>query len=239
MSKPIRIAFVVEGSTDYIVLRAAIRSLLKGRDFVPTNIWPELDTNLRPVTGGGWGAVYKWCLDIVEQAGGSARENPLFVLNNVDMVVIQVDADVARKKYKNYDWIKNPPDDELFRGTCEKPCPKPNATTNALRTVVLGWMNETSAPPKTVFCTPSKNTETWVLVGLFPDDDSAKKPDIECRWDGEVRLRTHGLIKSGQKLIDKYLDNEDALEAAWPAVRAKCSEAERFSADFLSLVPTK
>jgi len=87
VSKPVRIAFVVEGSTDYIVLRAAIRSLLKGRDFVPTNIWPELDTNLRPVTGGGWGAVYKWCLDIVEQAGGPARENPLFALNNVDMVV--------------------------------------------------------------------------------------------------------------------------------------------------------
>jgi hypothetical protein len=116
MSKPIRIAFVVEGATDYIVLRAAIRSLLNGRDFVPTNIWPELDQTFRPKTEGGWGAVYKWCRQIVEQAGGPARENPLFLLNNIDMVVIQMDADVARMKYKNY-GIKNPPKDDL---PCEK-----------------------------------------------------------------------------------------------------------------------
>jgi len=237
MSKPVRIAFVVEGSTDYIVLRAAIRSLLNGRDFVPTQIWPDLDTNLRPLTGGGWGAVYKWCRDIVEQAGGPARENPLFALDNVDMVLIQVDADVARKKYTNYSWIKNPPDDELFQETCEKPCPQPSATTDALRTVMLGWLDETTLPPKAVLCTPSKNIETWVLVGLFPEDETAMKPDIECRWDCEVRLRTHGLIKSGQKLIDKYLANEVAMQTAWPDVRVKCSEAERFSNEFQASVP--
>ncbi len=237
MSKPVRIAFVVEGSTDYIVLRAAIRSLLNGRDFVPTNIWPELNTNLRPVTGGGWGAVYKWCRDIVEQTGGPARENPLFALDNVDMVVIQVDADVARKKYNSYAWIKTPPDDELFQGTCEKPCPPPSATTDALRTVMLGWLDETTLPPKAVLCTPSKNIETWVLVGLFPEDETAKKPDIECRWDCEVRLRTHGLIKSGQKLIDKYLAKEAAMQTAWPDVSAKCSEAARFSNEFQACVP--
>jgi hypothetical protein len=104
---------------------------------------------------------------------------------------------------------------------------------------MLGWMKETSVPPKALLCTPSKNIETWVLVGLFPDDDSAKKPDVECRWDGEVRLRTHGLIKSGQKLVKKYLDNEAAIQTAWPNVRAKCSEAERFSVDFLALIPAK
>src|ERR1700690_4249921 len=60
MSNPVRVAFVMEGPTDYVVLRAAVRALLAGRDFEPTSIWPELDENLRPKTEGGWGGVYKW-----------------------------------------------------------------------------------------------------------------------------------------------------------------------------------
>jgi hypothetical protein len=32
MSKPVKVAFVMEGPTDYVVLRAAVRALLKERD---------------------------------------------------------------------------------------------------------------------------------------------------------------------------------------------------------------
>jgi len=231
MSKPVRVAFVMEGPTDYVALRAALRALLNGRDFEPTNIWPELDENLRPKTEGGWGAVYKWCRQVVEQAGGPARNNPIFALN--DIVIIQVDADVARRKYSDYK-ITDAPSNDL---PCEKACPPPHATTDALRAVMLGWLGETSVPPGAVLCTPSKNIETWVLVALFPADESAQKANVECRWDGEVRLRKYGLIQSGQKLIDKYRSNENRIRAAWPDVRGKCSEAERFSQEFTALVP--
>lgn len=237
MSNPVRVAFVMEGSTDYVVLRAAVRALLNGRDFEPTSVWPELDENLRPVTEGGWGAVYKWCRQLLDQSDGPARDNPVFELN--DMVVIQVDADVARAKYEDCKYIKNPPADEIFRRTCEKPCPPPSDTTNALRTVMLGWMGETAVPPKAILCTPSKSIDTWVLVALFPDDGDATSPKIECWWGAEPRLRKYGLIKSGQKLIDKYHANEKEIQDAWPDVRAKCSEAERFSTDFLALVPAE
>ena len=233
MSKPVRVAFVMEGPTDYTVLRAAVRALLDGRDFVPTSIWPELDENLRPKTEGGWGGVYRWCRQVLEQAEGLARASPIFALN--DMVIIQVDADVARKNYSDY-GIKDCPKKDL---PCEQNCPPPSATTNALRAVILGWLDETVVPPGAVLCTPSKNIETWLLVALFPEDASMKKPNIECRWDGEVRLRKYGLIKSGQKLIDKYRANEIGIQDAWPSVRQKCSEAERFSLDFLALVPNK
>ncbi len=234
MSKPVRVAFVVEGPTDFVVLRAAIRALLDGRDFEPTTIHPEVDENLRPKTEGGWGAVYNWCRQVVEQTGGPARENPIFALS--DIVVIQVDADVARKKYQDY-GIKDPPDDELTRGTCEKNCPPPSATTDALRSVMLGWMGETSAPPHTVLCTPSRNIETWVLVGLYPENEQAKKPNIECRWGLEVQLRKYGLMNGEKKLIDEYKANEKGTQDAWPSVREKCSEADRFSTDFLALLP--
>ncbi len=234
MSKPMRVAFVLEGPTDYFVLCAAVRALLNGRDFELTNIRPELDENLRPKTEGGWGGVYKWCRQVLEQAGDPARENPVFAVN--DLVVIQVDADVARKTYKDY-GIRDAPDDELARGTCEKCCPPPGATTDALRAVMLGWLNETSIPPGVVLCTPSKKIETWVLVALFPEDASARQPNVECRWDGEVRLRKYGLIKSHQKLIEKYQAHEKDIQNAWPKIRQKCSEAERFSLDFLANSP--
>ena len=92
-------------------------------------------------------------------------------------------------------------------------------------------------PPKTIVCIPSRSIETWVLVALFPDDPTAVRPNIECRRDCEVRLRIHGLIKSGQKLIKEYRANEGAMTAAWGHVRGRCGEAERFSTDFLALVP--
>jgi hypothetical protein len=76
-----------------------------------------------------------------------------------------------------------------------------------------------------------------VLVALFPDDESAKRANIECRWDGEVRLRKYGLIRSGQKLVNKYQANEEGIRTAWQVVRGKCSEADRFSQQFLALVP--
>ncbi len=100
MSKPVRVAFVMEGPTDYVVLRAAVRALLDGRDFEPTVIWPELDESFAAQTAGGWGGVYRWCRQAVEQVGGPARSNPVFEFH--DVLVIQVDADVARRKYSDY-----------------------------------------------------------------------------------------------------------------------------------------
>lgn len=231
MSDPVRVAFVLEGPTDYVVLRAAVRALLNGRDFEPTVIWPEMNENLAAQTAGGWGGVYKWCRQAVAQTGTPLRNNPLFAVH--DVLVVQVDADVARSKYSDY-RILDAPHSDL---PCESACPPPSATTDALRGVVLGWMDEASVPPRTVLCTPSKNIETWVLVALFPGDESARKANVECRWDGEVRLRKYGLIKSGQKLVGKYRAREDDIRNAWQQVRRACGEAERFSNDFLVLAP--
>jgi hypothetical protein len=231
MSEAVRVAFVMEGPTDYVALRAAVRSLLEGRDFEPTVIWPELSENLAAQTAGGWGGVYKWCRQAVDQAGGPVRNNPIFAFH--DVLIIQVDADIGRSRYSDYQ-ITDAPNNDL---PCEAACPPPTATTDALRSVMLGWMDEAEVPNGAVLCTPSKSTETWVLVALFPDDPVAQKANIECRWDGEVRLRKYGLIKSGQKLIDEYRGNENGICDAWPEVRGKCSEAERFSQEFLALAP--
>jgi len=224
MSDPIRVAFVTEGPTDHVVLLAAVRALLDGRDFEPIVLSPQLDTNLRAKTEGGWGSVYKWCRQVVDQAGGNANENPVFEMN--DIVVIQVDADVARMSYADYDIAGAPTD-----LPCEQACPPARATTDALREVMLGWLGTGAEPPHVVLCTPSKNLETWVLVSLFP------KRGVECAWGLEQKLRKHGLMRGKQKLIDAYKKHTRALQDAWPDVTKQCGEAERFSADFTALVP--
>src|SRR6266498_3527477 len=229
MSDLLRIGFVAEGPTDYIVLHAAVRSLLGGVDFTPTLISPLVDESLAAKTGGGWTKVYLWCRQMLSEAGGDARTSNLFKQHEI--LVIHVDADVADKKYTDDQRITDPPQDlplnmECDR-PCETPCPLPRKISDALRTIILGWLNETTVPPQTVVCIPSRSIETWVLVALFPDDPTAVRTNIECRRDCEVRLRTHGLIKSGQKLIQQYRASDNAITAAWGHVRERCGEADR------------
>jgi len=233
MSDPVRVAFVTEGPTDLILLTAAVRALLGGRDFEQIVLQPLMDESLRATNKGGWGGVYVWCRQVVDQAAGPAGDHPLFATGDT-LVVIQVDADVARAAYKDYHWIKNTSNDDL---PCEKPCPPASATTDALRTVVLGWLGEKSVPSGAVLCIPSKSIETWLLVGLFPENEQVAKPNVECRWGLEVQLRRHGFIKGTQKLIGQYQANEGNFQDAWGNLRKKCGEAERFSQEFLAAVP--
>jgi|GEM_PF-1461327 len=239
MSNPLRVGFVAEGPTDFVALNAAVRALFGDVDYTPTLISPLVDKSLAAQTGGGWAKVYLWCRQMLSDSGGNARNSSLFQQHEI--LVIQVDADVADKRYTDDQRIMNPPQDLPLNMPCARPCttpcPRPREITDALRAVVLGWLNETSTPPQTVICIPSRSIETWVLVALFPNDPTAKRANIECRRDCDVRLKTHGLIKSGQKLINEYRANEKAMAAAWGHVRGRCAEAERFSQEFLALVP--
>lgn len=232
MSDPLRVAFVTEGPTDLVLLTSAVRALLGGRDFEQVVLQPLMDEALRARNASGWGGVYFWCRQIVEQAAGPSRNNPLFAMEDM-IVVIQVDADIARRSYADYE-ITDAPNDDL---PCEQACPPPSATTNALRNVLLGWLGESSVPPGAVLCIPSKSIETWLLVGLFPDNKEVVKGNVECRWGFEVQLRKYGLIRGKQKLVDQYEARAEDFRNAWSEIRGKCNEAERFSTEFLALLP--
>ncbi len=235
MSDSLRVALVVEGPADFVVLNAVIGALLQNREFEVTALQPELSKALRAGTGGGWAAVCLWCRQMVKQAGGQARDNALF--KTYDLLVLHLDADVAGKRYTDDPRIQDPPNDL----PCERPCPPPKATTDALRRVILGWLDVSHIPFHTVFCTPSKSTETWVLAALFPEDVAASAVELECRSDTDAVLQAkplgQRLIRSGHKQIKAYREKESELRNAWPIVRAKCIEAERFSRDFLAAVP--
>lgn len=64
MSEPLRIAMVVEGPTDFIVLDAVISSLLPDREIELQSLQPEFSAafQVQPgPTGLGWPGVYRWC----------------------------------------------------------------------------------------------------------------------------------------------------------------------------------
>jgi hypothetical protein len=100
--------------------------------------------------------------------------------------------------------------------------------------VILRWLHETNVPSHTVLCTPSKSTETWVLAALFPEDCALSAIELECRADAATVMQSKPLIQRLKKRPKEYEKRESELWDAWPAVRAKCTEAERFSREFLA-----
>jgi hypothetical protein len=234
MSEPLKIAFVVEGPTDFIMLKTVIANLLKGRDFIPQVLKPEMSEAFKPVPGkdGGWPGVCRWCLQVAEQGGGRLSNSPLFGF--LDLLILQLDADVAGAHY-SAGHIQNPfPDPTL---PCEEPCPPPSATTDRLRNIVLRWLGEPATPPQVVLCTPSKALETWLLVSLFPEDTVAKKSDVECHPKPAETLQGKPtecrLVRSGRKDREMYLKCAPQFVSKWHDVTATCSEAARFENDFL------
>lgn len=234
MSDPVRIAIVAGGKTDIALLAAAVKATLPGRALVLRALEPELSVDFKRVhtgLGEGWSAVYRWCQQAVDQAGGPLRDNPLFL--NVDVLVVQLDADVADSSYASAN-IKDAATDL----PCRKDCPPPSATTNALRAVLLRWMAEADTPRSVVVCTPSKALEAWVLAGLYPEDRFVRDGRLECRDSPVLLLQSKPqegrFVRGGKKQVDVYIGRAEEFGAAWPRVRVTCTEAERFANDLVA-----
>ena len=76
MSDPLRVAFVVEGPTDLIVLSAVIESLLPDVEIVPQYLQPEASAAFEApggATGLGWSGVYRWCRQTANEGSDRSR----------------------------------------------------------------------------------------------------------------------------------------------------------------------
>lgn len=232
----LRVAVVAEGWTDRDVIAAAVTALLGKRSFILRLLQPEDAAATLPFgnTGrpGGWGGVCRWCREAVDRAGRLGED--VLAISAYDVLILHLDADMAASNYPAA-HIHNAPDPTDL--PCEQPCPPPAATTDALRAVLLGWAGETTIPAGVVLCTPSKNIEAWVLAALYPNDAPVLSGGLECRPTPENLLAAkpaaERLIRSGKKQRDRYQARGPDIALAWPVVRAVCTEAERFSVDFV------
>ena len=92
MSEVIRIGLVSEGITDYVVIHAAVRSILGDRAYDLKLLQPESSAFHAGHFGGGWKGVSGWCGLVCQRNGGLAAD---IVLDTYDMLILHLDADVA------------------------------------------------------------------------------------------------------------------------------------------------
>jgi hypothetical protein len=225
MSSPIRIALVAEGPTDKIVLESALTSILDGRSFILKQLQPEESVPFCEI-GTGWVGVYRWCQQSVARSNGALRRDILYF--SYDVLILQLDADVAEKSYADgniQEVVQDLP--------CVQSCPPPSATTNRLRNILLRWVGENETPPKTVLCSPSKSMEAWVVAALFPND-AAVAQGIECFNNIETRLSQQPVNQRIRKRKQDYQDCSEQLKNAWPHLVATMEEPARFQSDLLA-----
>ncbi len=211
MSKPLRVALVVEGPTDEVVLKAVIEAIVGDRPIQFSVLQPEFSVGLGG-TGTGWGGVYRWCEQTRDEGNGHVSGSVLFGFH--DLLIVHLDADVAGKKYSD-DGIVDPATDL----PCEQPCPPCVDTTNALRKVLLRWMGETSTPAWCILCTPSKNIDTWIMAAFFPQDRVMSRKGWECYDNPEVRMSSQPLKVRIKKTKSDYQKRADELKTALRSAR--------------------
>ena len=230
MSEPLRVAAAVEGPTDAIVLQAILRALLPDdAELVFQRLQPEGSAAFGK-TGAGWAGVYRWSRQSAGEGGGSVSGSS--VLSHHDLLIVHVDADVAGNTYAN-GGIHDAPLDDL---PCEEPCPPPEDTTNALRTVVLNWLGEHGCPSRLVLCMPSKSTEAWVLAAMWPENDMVRRSDWECRANPESQLGNLPKGRRFKKRQDDYRRIASKLTKAWPSVSTSLTEAVRFESELFAAI---
>lgn len=235
MSDPVpelRVAVVVEGPTDTVIIEAALRALLP-RPFVLTVLQPE-PTRPKVGIGAGWGGVVRWCLDSARRGAQRLEDDP--TLPGFDLFVLHVDADVADRSYTEVsDAIAQ---EAVRRGwpvlPAGLPCPPPSRTADAMRACLLAWANLAAPGPRTVLCVPSKATDAWLAASLLEDSHSLLR-ELECRSGLDTQLANlpkQGRVKKSERA---YRAHEQTVTTAWRKVRDRCSQAERFSTDVLAV----
>lgn len=223
MSESLRIALIAEGPTDKIVIEAALKAILP-QPFVLIPLQPE---PTRPDLGGGWGGVLKWCREFRARGYGSFEEDPTLEL--YDFFILHLDADVAHKCYadvgsaieqeaQQFGWRSLP---------CFQPCPPPGATVNNLKPVLFSWLGVATVGSRTVLCIPSKSTEAWLAVAVYPDDDDLVN-GVECAMNMEGRLASLPKGQRIRKSVREYMNHTATITGAWNNVCAQCSQADIF-----------
>ena len=230
MSDVLKVGLVCEGPTDRIVINAATASLLGDRDFLLVQLQPE-DSLAFGATGTGWAGVYRWCRQAADQGGGSLRGNALFEF--YDVLILHIDVDVTSRTYESGNIVTSRSD----LPCPPRPCPPFSDSADLLRGVVLGWIGEGAIPPRAVFCTPSKSTEAWVLAALFPTDPVVLSGMLECHPAPANLISAKPIGERLKKTVRSYQERAGAITQDWARVRRLCSEAERFSTDFLAEIP--
>lgn len=229
---------MVEGPTDRIVLTEILPVIWGDRPFVLTELQPEYSESTRSFgrTGTGWKGVRSWCRQTVEELGDAAV---IFELTH-DLIVIHLDADVAHEVDLTGEEDLTQPEPLLTTdGDLVRPCPPAADTFSRLQDFVTKyWLQSTSKAEKFVFMTPSKSTETWIILALNAETGASVQCN-ECKpLKPEALLasnphrfleRKDGKVKKNQETYQTNL--APVLARHWSLVENQLSSAADFASN--------
>ncbi len=172
----------------------------------------SIQGNLGP-HGGGWKGVQSWCR---EKAGDQGSLEALS--QNQDLVILQLDCDVAQEPEVN----------------CDQGCRPPKPTAEKLKEKVGAWLGGTF-PDFIVFCAPSMASETWAYCALATVEAIEKNEPVECVDAKKVKQLLRGVSSPGRKLVvgsrnqpGGFSDAAPQIKAGWLRVLQSCSQAKVF-----------
>ena len=216
------IAIVAEGPTDISIIKAIVRKVIPG-DHRFLNLQPDLSrTSGFGAYGGGWKGVVRWCKSIPEDFG-DIHKFMIGLTPAIDLLVIHVDADIAREQ-------------EI---SCYFPCPPVRDTVTNIEKLILQWLKETVLSNRIVFCIPADNTEAWILYAYDQETpfhnppvsflECLKKPDYEISKQGYNR--PNRLLKrrddgKPKKVVRDYENMHiPVVLSKWDEIKTICFQA--------------
>jgi hypothetical protein len=201
------VGFVVEGSTDFVVLRRVVESVFG--DIEDQCLQPQTDEldRTKPGAKSGWSEVKAWChrLEDLDELFDPMVGEPL------DLLVIAIDLDIA------------------IRAGLEK-CPENLDGYDARRlcNIVKSWLPRPLSE-RVIIAIPVMSLEAWILAALYP-----KRSRFEADLAPAEALVRAGKIERGRngpwKRAVEYRPFAELVAKRLKRVRTACGEANRFVA---------
>ena len=219
----LRIALVAEGPTDYVVIEAALKSVL-AKPFTMVLLQPEATPG---IMGTGWCGVLKWCQAAHQRHHGSIDTDPTLV--GFDLIIIHLDVDVASKQYgdcgralaavaQDSNWGSLP---------CKQPCPPVSNTVDLLGVVIKSWLGQVTPGDRTLFCLPAQSSGTWLAAAVLDSSDPLLA-NCECDLTLESRLEQLPKDRRIKKKLRDYRSHAPHITQQWLQVKQICTQAEDF-----------
>lgn len=234
------IGIVCEGDRDYEMLRATIMHFMNMEYFF---VWLQPNPEFGTQYGNGWKGVWRWC----EMNGEIIVDYMNGITPQIDLLIIQMDADVARCEKEVYcqsvdmGCIGQGREHPL---TCSiakdknQGCPQqlpPNSICNGspesrvlyLTNILDGFLNS-ELEDQIVITIPCDSTDTWIMAAFEEPRESIES--FIAPWEFISRKKDyHGIRVSGHRkpkivygqMIKKVCDN-------WDRVISQCPQARVF-----------
>lgn len=233
------IAIVCEGDRDYDMITETILHFM---DQEYRFLWLQPNQEFGTEFGSGWKGVWHWCAT----KRGYLDNYLKGVTPNVDLLIIQMDADVARCEAEAYcgkvqiDCAGQPTEDPLNCSTARKSgCPQPlppNSICDGAPQSLVGYLyglltellNIQDNSP-VVITIPCDSTDTWVLAAF--ENDIPYPESLVSPWTSVIARKKdyHGIrIPNRRKAKQPYSVMIKHVCENWKTVKEKCPQALTF-----------